>query len=163
MPKVRKRVFTVRDDMRIANLRSANGVGADGRMTHEYTTLTPLREATAENLNRFVAELNLRLQDLSEAISTLEGRDGRKAQLLGDLDVNRKTLKNVEQIILTVKPKTAPTPVRLQPIASPAATASVTALRDDLVANTLPSIRDALGELERAINTLVVIAKRLVA
>lgn len=112
------------------------------------------RDLTLETFRDVIFELNQVLAKIEERLDVGEGLDGRSPKLNSDLDMNDHEIVNVKSIELTgIAGAEVLQDVLAAAIVDPADTpASADALRDDLVANTIPSIQSIVNDLTTGVN-----------
>ena len=128
-------------------------------MPKETYTVDPVRDVTPMSVNRLVTQLNQHLASIALLLARLEGRDGFSPTMKADLDLDGHRLLNVGSIT-SAKSRAVRTDRTVggttnETIPDPADTpANVDALRDDLVANTLPPITRNFDEHTDKINLI---------
>ena len=126
-------------------------------MPRQHLTLTPIRNLTLPEINALVQQLQSHLEVVVQQLAILQGADGNIPVMGNDLDMGGHAIRNVGEIE-AASGTTAGGQISVPTsflIAEPAdAPASADALRDDLVATTIPDIQFALNTLAQAVNAL---------
>ena len=132
-------------------------------MPKETFTIDPVRDISVGSINGLVVQLNNRLSSIALALAQLEGRDGFSPKMKADLNLDGHRLLNVGSISTAlgrqIKTDRAGGQATDETIPDPAdAPGTADALRDDLVANTLPVISsnftDHADKINKALDAL---------
>ena len=123
-------------------------------MPRRHLTLTPVRDLSVESINALVRQLQEHLAYVTDALTELQGGDGKRPVMSNDLDMGGHDIVNVGSVDSVID-STSTSAVELPPsftVTDPVdAPATADALRDDLVANTLPDIVEALNLIAAAV------------
>lgn len=132
-------------------------------MPREQYHIDPLKEFNKDEVNKRLSNIATHFRNVSNALANLSGQDGQTIELKSDINLNGKAIRNVGAVqptnlssFTSISIQTKLSTLKRLDIIEPADTpASADALRDDIVANTIPSIEEKFNVIITLLGELV--------